>query len=152
HPGLDALAVKQVGLGGPALAAGLAAVGGGDQLDDGGDVGGGGGAEARHVHPRILGSASSLGSTGHGTGGGRRRRIVAGPRLAGRRRSGEQAAGLFQGGDEAVDLVVGVVEGQRGAQGRGHAVVLQQRVRAVLARAHGHAFQVQQGGQVVRVG
>ena len=44
-----------------------------------------------------------------------------------------------------------VVERQRGAAGRGHPVVLQQRVRAVLARAHRHALQVEQGGQVVRM-
>src|SRR5690606_14365498 len=48
--GDDAVAVQQVGLGSPAGATGLAAVGGGDQLDDCGDIGCGSGAEGGRRH------------------------------------------------------------------------------------------------------
>ena len=50
--GIDALAVQHVRFGGPAGAAGVAAVGGGDQLDQGGDVGVRGRAESEGVHAR----------------------------------------------------------------------------------------------------
>src|SRR5688500_14044537 len=52
--------------------------------------------------------------------------------------------------DEAVDLVARVVDRERGAQGCGHAVELQQRMRAVVARAHRDALVVEQGSEVVR--
>src|SRR3546814_13421469 len=48
--GLDAVAVEEVGRGRPAGAAGVAAVGGGDQRDEGGDVGRGGVAEGEAGH------------------------------------------------------------------------------------------------------
>jgi len=53
--GVDAGAVQQVGLGGPAGPAGIATVGGGDQGDQGGDVGGSGRAEGQGAHGAILG-------------------------------------------------------------------------------------------------
>src|SRR5690606_10738075 len=126
-------------------AAGLAAVGGRDERDEGGDVRLGGGAET--------------GLHGGGFYGGRRVDARGGKRAAGygiaapaaTAASGQQPADLLQRGHEGVDLLVRVVERHRRATGRGHAVELQQRVRAVLARAHRHALQVEQGGQVVRV-
>src|SRR3546814_3577180 len=50
HVRIDAVAVEEVGLGRPAGAAGVAAVGGGDQRDEGGDVGRGGVAEGEVGH------------------------------------------------------------------------------------------------------
>ena len=64
-------------------------------------------------------------------------------------RSAEELAHLVQRLNEPLDLRMRVVERERRAAGGRHAVVLQQRVGAVLAGADGHAFQVQQGGQVV---
>ena len=49
------------------------------------------------------------------------------------------------------DLVMGVVERQRRAAGRRHAEELHQRMRAMVAGADRDAFQVEQGGQVVRM-
>src|SRR5690606_7975963 len=62
HVGVDARAFKQVGLGGPAGAAGIAAVGGGDQVDQGGDVGFGGRAEGGGLHGGSLRGGGSTGS------------------------------------------------------------------------------------------
>ena len=50
HFGIDALPVEHVRFGGPALPAGVAAIGGGHQRDQGIDVGGGRGAELQVVH------------------------------------------------------------------------------------------------------
>src|SRR3546814_8973190 len=50
HVRIDAVSVEEVGLGRPAGAAGVAAVGGGDQRDEGGDVGRGGVAEGEVGH------------------------------------------------------------------------------------------------------
>src|SRR4249919_3225867 len=63
----------------------------------------------------------------------------------------EQAPHLQQGRDEGFDFGVCVVEGQRRAAGRGYAEELHQRVRAVVSGADCHAFQVEQGGEVVGV-
>jgi len=52
--GIDALAIQQIGFGGPALLADLATVGGGHQRDEGGDVRGGRGTEGQRAHAPIL--------------------------------------------------------------------------------------------------
>jgi hypothetical protein len=55
--GIDAVPVEEIGFGGPAGAAGIAAIGGGDQVDDGVEVGQPGGAEVQSVigghHPNM---------------------------------------------------------------------------------------------------
>ncbi len=133
--GFDAGAVEQVGLGRPADAAGIAAVGRGNQDDQRIDVGNGGGTEGERMHGAIV-------AVRHAGG--------AGPASA-RPVSAQQLAHLAQGRHELLDLLVRVVERQRGPASRRHAVELQQRMRAMLARADRHAFQVQQRRQVVRV-
>src|SRR5690606_10084908 len=115
HLGVDAGAGEEVGFGGPAGAAGLAAVGGRDARDEGGDVRLGGGAET--------------GLHGGGFYGGRRVDARGGKRAAGygiaapaaTAASGQQPADLLQRGHEGVDLLVRVVERHRRATGRGHA-------------------------------
>src|SRR6476619_5978351 len=73
-------------------------------------------------------------------------------RLPGGRGSlAEQPPYLRQGGDERVDLLVGVVEGDRRAAGGRHTEVLHQRMRTVVAGAHGDSLQVEKRGEVVRM-
>src|SRR5690606_23397587 len=79
HLRVDALALEQVGLGGPAGAAGIAAVGGRDQGDQVGNVVLGGGVEVGCVHGRIVGVACGgpqppAGDVGGGARSGRARR------------------------------------------------------------------------------
>src|SRR5690606_20385840 len=63
----------------------------------------------------------------------------------------EDAARLFDAGGEAVEFGAGIVEGQRGAGGGRNLVEVHQRHGAVVAGAHGNAFRVQYGAEVVRM-
>src|SRR4051812_30985962 len=58
---------------------------------------------------------------------------------------------LLHGADEAVNFGLRVVEGEGGARGGGHAEVLHDGLRAVVAGANGYALLVENRAHVVRV-
>src|SRR5919112_3274677 len=65
--------------------------------------------------------------------------------------SAEDLDNFLHGADEAVHLPLRVVEGEGGARGRGHAEVLHDGLRAVVAGAYGYALLVEYRAHVVRV-
>ena len=63
----------------------------------------------------------------------------------------EQAAHGLQRGRQRVDVVVVVVQRQRGPRRRRHAEPIHQRLAAMVAGADGHALAIENRPHVVRV-
>src|SRR5690625_6156970 len=57
----------------------------------------------------------------------------------------------FQGSEQDVDFLHGVVAGKGGANGGGHAVVFHDRHGTVVAGAQGHSLEVHEGADIVGV-